>query len=67
MSWGSIRENNTFRTSQRAKREKGVPVGTPCGLDLPLRSQLFSVATKEERQNFSAFFLHCLEFAGIDA
>jgi hypothetical protein len=22
MSWGSIRENNTFRTSQRAKREK---------------------------------------------
>ena len=29
--------------------------------------QLFSVAAKEERQNFGAFLLHCQEFAGIDA
>jgi hypothetical protein len=29
MSWGSIRENNTFRTSQRAKRERGTINGAP--------------------------------------
>src|ERR1700694_22486 len=63
-----INEEKRRKTRQNSPcKRKGHPVWDALWLRLLLRSRLVFVAAEEERQNFGAFLLHGLEFAGIDA